>query len=88
VGRPPHGAQRRPLAAEHRRDLPERYGRRQTVYHRFNAWRQSGLLDRLPERLQVRLDEAGLIETDLWYIDGTSVRATRGAAGARKKSAR
>jgi transposase len=70
------------------RDLPERYGRWQTVYHRFNAWRKAGLLDRLLERLQQRLDQAGLIETDLWCIDGTSVRASRAAAGARKKSTR
>ncbi len=68
------------------RDLPERYGRWQTVYHRFNAWRKTGLLDRLLERLQQRLDAAGLIEADLWCIDGTNVRASRAAAGARKKS--
>ena len=69
------------------RDLPERYGKWQTVYHRFNALRKSGLLDRILERLQQRLDAAGLIETDLWCIDGTNVRASRAAAGATKKSA-
>ena len=68
------------------RDLPERYGPWQTVYHRFNALRRSGLLDRMLERLQVQLGAAGLIDTDLFCIDGTSVRASRAAAGARKKS--
>ena len=69
------------------RDLPDRYGRWQTVYHRFNGMRRSGLLDRVLERLQQRLDEIGLIEADLWCIDGTNIRASRAAAGARKKGA-
>ena len=67
------------------RDLPDRYGPWQTVYHRFNALRQSGLLDRIVGRLQLRLDEAGLIDPDLFCIDGTTVRAARAAAGAAKK---
>ncbi len=67
------------------RDLPERYGPWQTAYHRFNALRQSGLLDRIIERLQLRLNEAGLIDPDLFCIDGTNVRASRAAAGAAKK---
>jgi transposase len=70
------------------RDLPGRYGPWQTVYHRFNALRKSGLLDRLVERLQVRLDAAGLIDTGPWCTDGTNVRAGRAAAGARKERAR
>src|SRR3954470_18036363 len=69
------------------RDLPERYGKWQTVYHRFNALRKSGLLDRILERLRQRLDAAGMIEADLWCIDGTNVRASRAAAGADKKNA-
>jgi transposase len=70
------------------RDLPERYGPWQTVYHRFNAMRRGGLLDRMLERLQRRLDAAGLIDAGLFCIDGTNVRASRAAAGARKKSPR
>ena len=64
------------------RDLPERYGPWQTVYHRFNAMRRGGLLDKLLGRLQARLNAAGLIEADLWCIDGTVIRAGRAAAGA------
>jgi transposase len=67
------------------RDLPERYGPWQTVYHRFNALRKSGLLDRIIERLQLRLNEAGLIDAELFCIDGSNVRAARAAAGAAKK---
>ena len=70
------------------RDLPERYGPWQTVYHRFNRLRHSGLLDRILARLQLRLDQAGLIDPELFCIDGTNVRAARAAAGAAKKTPR
>ena len=48
------------------RDLPKRNGPWQTVYHRFNQMRHSGLLNRLIERLQLRLNDAGLIEPELF----------------------
>ena len=67
------------------RDLPERYGPWQSIFHRFNAWRKDGTFDRLLEALQVRLDKDGRIDWDLWCIDGSSVRASRAAAGAGKK---
>jgi transposase len=67
------------------RDLPERYGPWQTVYDRFSDLRKSGLLDRIIERLQLRLNEAGFIDSELFCIDGTNVRAARAAAGAAKK---
>ena len=67
------------------RDVPDRYGKWQTVYDRFNAMRKCGRLDRIIERLQLRLNEAGLIDPDLFGIDGTNVRAARAAAGAAKK---
>jgi transposase len=71
------------------RDLPERYGPWGTVYGRFAALRGSGRLDRIIERLQLRLNEAGLIDPDLFCIDGTNIRAARAAGGAaKKKSAR
>lgn len=67
------------------RDLPERFGPWQTVYDRFNGLRKSGLLDRIVEKLQLRLNAAGFIDPDLFCIDGTNVRAARAAAGAAKK---
>lgn len=64
------------------RDLPERYGKWQTVYSRFRRWQESGLFDRILGRLQIELDERGLIDYSTWMIDSTSVRASRAAAGA------
>lgn len=70
------------------RDLPDFYGPWETVYSRFRIWRQEGLLDRIVERLQRELDDAGEIDWELWCIDGTNVRAARCAAGAGKGGAR
>ena len=67
------------------RDLPERYGPWQTVYDRFSTLRVSGLLDRIIEKLQLHLNEAGFIDPELFCIDGTNVRAARAAAGAAEK---
>ena len=67
------------------RDLPERYGPWSTVYGRFASLRRSGLLDRIIEKLQLHLNEAGFIDPELFCIDGTNIRAARAAAGAAKK---
>lgn len=67
------------------RDLPERYGPWQTAYNRFNLWRKNGMFDRILQRLQMRLDEEGRIDWDLWCVDGSSVRAHAAAAGAGEK---
>jgi transposase len=69
------------------RDLPDRYGKWKSVYHRFNRWRREGLFDRILKALQIRLDKQGKIDWDLWLVDGSNVRASRAAAGALKKGA-
>jgi transposase len=69
------------------RDLPERFGPWQTVYDHFSNWRKKGVYDRILEALHIRLDADGSIDWDLWCIDGSSVRASRAAAGASKKAA-
>ena len=68
------------------RDLPERFGPWQTVYHHFAKWRREGVFAEMIEALQIKLDQRGLIDWDLWCIDGANVRATRAAAGAGKKA--
>lgn len=70
------------------RDLPERFGTWQSVYDRFNRWRKDGTFDRIARALRVRLDKEGKIDWDLWCIDGTSIRASRSAAGGGKKGAK
>lgn len=67
------------------RDLPERFGPWQTIYHHFARWRREGVFARIVEALQIKLDRKGLIDWDLWCIDGSNVRASRAAAGADKK---
>ena len=67
------------------RDLPERYGPWQTVYDHFRNWRKSGVFADILEALQVKLDNKGYIDWELWCVDGSSVRAARAAAGADKK---
>ena len=69
------------------RDLPERYGKWKSVYHRFNRWRADGTFDRILKALQIRLDQQGKIDWDLWLVDGSNVRASRAAAEREKKGA-
>lgn len=66
------------------RDLPERFGRWQSVYDRFSRCRRDGTFARVAKALCICLDQQGKIDWDLWRIDGPSVRAARSAAGASK----
>ena len=70
------------------RDLPDRFGPWQTVYHYFSTWRKVGVFGSIIETLQIKLDKKGLIDWDLWCVDGASVRGSRAAAGASKKASR
>ena len=67
------------------RDLDKRFGPWQTVSGRFVKWRSDGVFDRVVEALQIKLDKDGLIDWDLWCVDGANVRAARAAGGADKK---
>jgi transposase len=67
------------------RDLPDRFGPWQTVYDHFSKWRREGIFGKIVEALQLKLDKDGLIDWDLWCVDGANVRAARAAAGADKK---
>ena len=66
------------------RDLPTRFGPWQSAYERFNPFRKNGLFDRMVARLQMELDLNGEIDWELFCVDGSSVRAHRAAAGAKK----
>src|SRR5271168_3289717 len=67
------------------RDLPEPYGKFQTAHRYYSDWRRDGVFANIVEKLQIKLDEQGLIDWELWCVDGASVRASRAAAGAGKK---
>lgn len=67
------------------RDLPERFGSCKTVHRYFSGWRRAGVFAAIIEALQVKLDKQGLIDWELWCVDGANVRAARAAAGADKK---
>ena len=68
------------------RSWPERYGPWRTVYDRFSLWSRDATLERIVSRLQALLDEQRRIDWELFLIDGSVVRTSRAAAGARKKS--
>ena len=66
------------------RDLPERYGPWETVFRCFNRWRADGTWGRIVTSLLDELDDQGQIDHDLWCIDGSVIRASKAAAGAKK----
>lgn len=70
------------------RDLPDRFGSCKTVHRYFTQWRSAGVFDAIIDALQIKLDDQGLIDWDLWCIDGASVRASRAAGGADIKVSR
>ena|SRR6516162_501816 len=67
------------------RDLPERFGPWETVYGRFRLWSRNGLWEQLLQHLHVQRQANGQIDWNLFFIDGSVVRAHKAAAGARKK---
>jgi transposase len=67
------------------RDLPERFGPWQTAYDHFCKWRRAGVFASIIDALQIKLDDQGHIDWELWCVDGSNVRAARAAAGAEKK---
>ena len=67
-------------------DTPERYGPWKTIYDRFRRWRTDGTWANILDTLLLRLDKAGRIDRDLWLVDASIIRASRAAAGAKKKS--
>jgi transposase len=70
------------------RDLPERYGKWNTVYTRFKRWRRDGTWTGIFSTLLDERDDRGQLDHDLWCIDGTIVHAARCAGGARRHNRR
>jgi transposase len=62
------------------RDLPERFGRWNSVFQRFNRWCKNGVFERLMAILQDP-------DLDILMVDSTVIRAHQHAAGAKDSSA-
>ncbi len=63
------------------RDLPPEFGPWKTVWTVFDQWNHNGTLAKALSRLQGQSQ----IDSELWCIDGTVVRAHKCAAGGGKK---
>lgn len=68
------------------RDMPERYGKWETIYGRYRRWTREGLFGRILNTLHVALDDQGRIDWSVFDVDGSSIRAHRSAAGASRGS--
>ena len=67
------------------RDIPERYGPWSTIYDRYRTWCQNGRFSRILLALRDTLDQQERLDWEQWWVDSTNIRASRAAAGARKK---
>ncbi len=67
-------------------DLPERYGKWQTVYSRFRHWQRTGVWQRVLTTLQAEGNAAGDLDWTLHFVDSSVVRAHQHAAGAKRGS--
>ena len=67
------------------RDLPECYGPWKTVYERFRRWRRDGTFQKMLETLESRARKLEKIDFEFSAVDGSTIRAHKSAAGARKK---
>ena len=67
------------------RDLPQEYGKWQTVFYRYNEYRKSGVFSKILQALQIELNANKKIDWNLVCVDGTIIRAHKSAAGAVKK---
>jgi transposase len=67
------------------RDLPEAFGPWATAWDLFDRWNADGTLDQILHRVQADCLAAGEMDSELWCVDGTVVRAARCAGGGGKK---
>ena len=66
------------------RDLPERYGKWQSVATRFYRWQKAQIWPPILETLQAEADKLGKLDWEVHYVDGSVIRAHQHAAGGKK----
>lgn len=66
------------------RDLPERYGKWETVSSRFYRWQKQGIWQAVLCQLQQMGAIKGTLDWEVHYVDGSVIRAHQHAAGAKK----
>jgi transposase len=66
------------------RDLPEHYGKWQSVATRFARWQKAGIWNQILAKLQAYADEQGKLDWEVHYVDGTVIRAHQHAGGGKK----
>ena len=69
------------------RDMPERYGKWETIASRYYRWCDKGIWQTIWEQVQVQADAAGALDWETHYVDGTVIRAHQHAAGAHHTTA-
>lgn len=62
------------------RDLPPEFGPKSTVWDHFDVWNSDGTLEAVLDRLRANAE----IDDELWCVDGSTVRASKAAAGGGK----
>ena len=67
------------------RDLPKEFGKWSTVWNSFDTWNSDGTLAAILDRLRGQVVDSQELDSELWCVDGTSVRAAKCAAGGGKK---
>jgi transposase len=65
------------------RGLPSRFGNWHSIYTRMNRWANSGVLDRIFEKLQT--EQIVRIKIEAFSLDSTSVKVHPDGTGALKK---
>ena len=63
------------------RDLPEELGPWATTWDLFDTWNDDGTLDAILSRLRAAGIDVGLVDRELWCVDGTAIHAARCANG-------
>jgi transposase len=66
------------------RDLPERYGKWESVATRFYRWQKAKIWNQVLESLQAEADKQGKLDWEVHYVDGSVIRAHQHAAGGKK----